>query len=84
MASGGGNIRGADAMLDPNDEPTKDPRLQGGTRLSALLGLTVHPQEGILTGQHLHLQAEVPLVQSLDGPQLRKRWIFRLGWQLEF
>ena len=79
-----GNIRGADAMLDPTDEPTKDPHLQGGTRLSALLGITVHPQKGIFTGQHLHLQAEVPLVQSLDGPQLRKRWIVRLGWQVEF
>ncbi len=78
------NIRGSDALLDPTDEPTKDPHLQGGKRLSALFGLTVHPQNGILKGQHLHLQAEVPLVQSLDGPQLRRRWVFRLGWQVEF
>lgn len=79
-----GNIRGSDAMLDLTDEPTKDPSLQGGTRLSALLGITVHPQKGIFSGQHLHLQGEVPLLQSLAGPQLRKRWIVRLGWQLEF
>ena len=79
-----GNIHGSDAMLDPTDEPTKDPRLQGGTRLSALLGLTVHPQGGMFSGQHLHLQTEVPVAQSLDGPQLRRRWIFRLGWQVEF
>lgn len=79
-----GNIHGSDAMLDPTDEPTKVPQLQGGTRLSALLGITVHPQKGILTGQHLHLQAEVPVMQSLDGPQLQRRWIVRLGWQVEF
>jgi len=71
-------------MLDPADEPTKDPHLQGGKRLSALLGLTVHPQSGILTGQHFHLQADVPVVQSLHGPQLQRRWVVRLGWQMEF
>lgn len=89
-ASGGirgerwGNIRGADATLDVTDEPTKDPLLQGGRRLSALLGLTVHPEGGILRGQHFHIQAEVPVAQSLEGPQLRRRWVVRLGWQVEF
>ncbi len=37
-------------MLDPADEPTKDPRI-------------------------FHLQADVPVVQSLDGPQLQRRWV---------
>lgn len=71
-------------MLDPTDEPTKDPHLHGGKRLSALLGLTVHPQSWTLAGQHFHLQAEVPVVQSLDGPQLQRCWVVRLGWQMEF
>ena len=79
-----GNIRGADSALDPTDEPTKDPSLQGGKRLSALLGITVHPETGTFKGQHFHLQAEVPVRQSLDGPQLQRSWIFRVGWQLEF
>ena len=78
------NIRGSDPVLDPTDEPTKDPNLQGGKRFSALFGITSHPQKGILKGQHFHFQAEVPLVQSLDGPQLKRSWIFRLGWQVEF
>ena len=78
------NIRGSDSLRDPTDEPTKDPNLQGGKRLSALLGITFHPENGILKGQHFHIQAEVPVVQSLDGPQLQRRWIFRLGWQVEF
>ncbi len=78
------NIRGSDSLLDPADEPTKDPNLQGGKRLSAVVGLTVHPGKGILKNQHFHAQAEAPLVQSLDGPQLKRSWILRLGWQMEF
>src|ERR1019366_3727774 len=42
------NIDGSDPLLDPTDEPTKDPNLQGGKRLSALLGITFHPQNGLL------------------------------------
>lgn len=78
------NIHGSDPLLDRTDEPTKDPNLQGGKRLSALLGITFHPQNELLRGQHVHVQGEVPVVQSLDGPQLRRSWVFRVGWQLEF
>ena len=78
------NNHGSDSTLDPADEPTKDPNLQGGKRLSALLGITFHPPNGPLRGQHFHLQAEVPVKQSLDGPQLARRGIIRAGWQLEF
>jgi len=78
------NIIGSDPLLDPADEPTKDSNLQGGKRLSALLGITFHPQNGLLKGQHFHVLVEVPVVQSLDGPQLQRRWLIRCGWQLEF
>ena len=78
------NIGGSDPLLDPTDEPTKDPNLQGGKRLSAVLGITFHPQNGLLKGQHFHVQGEVPVVQSLDGPQLQRSWVIRGGWQLEF
>lgn len=78
-----GNNRGADVMLDPTDEPTKDPNLQGGKRLSALMGLTIHPPTGFFGSQHFHVQGELPAVQSLDGPQLKRTWVIRLGWQLE-
>ena len=37
-----------------------------------------------LKRQHFHIQAELPLVQHLDGPQLQRRWLVRLGWQVEF
>jgi hypothetical protein len=78
------NISGADPLLDPTDEPTKDPNLQGGKRLSALLGITFHPQKGILKGQHFHILGELPVVQSLDGPQLQRSFVIRCGWQWEF
>ncbi len=78
------NIHGSDPSLDPTDEPTKNPDAQGGKRLGALLGVAFHPQKGPLKGQHLHLLGEVPLAQSLDGPQLKRRWLIRIGWQLEF
>lgn len=78
------NIHGSDPSLDPTDEPTKDPNAQGGKRLGALLGIAFHPLKGPLKGQHLHLLGELPLVQSLDGPQLKRSWLIRIGWQLEF
>jgi hypothetical protein len=78
------NISGSDTLLDPTDEPTKDPNLQGGKRLSALFGITFHPQKALLKGQHFHVLGEVPVVESLDGPQLQRSWVIRLGWQLEF
>jgi hypothetical protein len=78
------NISGSDPLLDSTDEPTKDPNLQGGKRLSASVGITFHPQKGLLNGQHFHVQGEMPVVQSSDGPQLQRSWVIRGGWQLEF
>ena len=77
------NINGSDPRLDPADEPTKNPNLQGGKRLSALLGLTFHPENGLFQGQHFHIQADLPVLQSLEGPQLQRTWAIRAGWQLE-
>ena len=79
-----GNIHGADALLDPMDEPTKDPKLQGGERLDLLLGATLHPTEGILGGQQFFVEAGVPVYQSLDGPQLERTWVARAAWQWPF
>ncbi len=78
------NIRGADAALDPMDEPTKDPTLQGGRRLNIKLGMSLHPAEGFLKGHEFFVNANKPVLQSLDGPQLQRRWVAQLGWQWEF
>ena len=78
------NIRGADAMLDIMDEPTKDPNLQGGKRLDLTFGASFHPAEGFLKGNGFFLDFNKPILQSLDGPQLQRRWVLRFGWQKEF
>lgn len=79
-----GNIRGLDPLLDALDEPTKDPRRQGGDRLDATLGLAFHPQRGMLSGSSFFLNADLPIHQSLDGPQLKKRFGVRFEFQREF
>ena len=78
------NVRGADPLLDPTDEPAKDPALQGGKRLDLLLGANLHPKEGILKGQQFFIEAGAPVYQSLNGPQLRRAWVARVSWQLPF
>lgn len=79
-----GNIRDADASLDPLDEPTKDPSLQGGTRVDALLGIIIHPAAGIFKGQQLLVEGDAPFFQSLDGPQLKRRYMLHTALQWAF
>ena len=47
------HMHGSAPLLDAADEPTKDPRLQGVRRLDALLGATLTPRRGMLSGQQL-------------------------------
>ena len=79
-----GNIRGADRLLDPMDEPTKNAALQAGKRLDFLLGASLNPKLGILKGQQLFIEAGAPIYQTLDGPQLKRRWVARFAWQLSW
>ena len=79
-----GNVSGADAALDPTDEPTKDANIQGGKRLEALLGLTVQPPTGYFSGQQFLIQGDVPVRQSLDGPQLKRTFMLHVAWQWGF
>lgn len=73
------NIHGADADLNPAMVPTADPKLQGGDRLDALLGLSWH---GHQSGHRLGLEFGLPMYQDLDGPALETDWTVTLGWQL--
>ena len=78
------NIKGADPTLDPLDEPTKDPQLQGGRRLDFVFRTNIHPAKGALKGHAFVVDVVKPIYQSLDGPQLGQRWAVRLGWHWEF
>jgi hypothetical protein len=79
-----GNVNGSDASLDPTDEPTKDANIQGGKRLNALVGVTVQPPNGFLSGQQVLIQGDVPVWQSLDGPQLKRSFMVHVAWQWGF
>jgi len=90
------NIHGADPGLDPMMEQTTDPNLQGGKRLDASFGLTFCPMpcchgapccsaaQTFLEGQQLFLEGRVPIIQSLDGPQLQNSWSINVAWQWMF
>lgn len=78
------NIQGADAMLDVMDEPTKDPTLQGGRRMDMALGMSIHPNEGILKSSEFFVDFSKPVIQSLNGPQIKRRSAVKFVWQLEF
>lgn len=79
------NIRGADAELDPADEPTKDPSLQGGKRLDFLVGFDLRPgQSPRSEQQRVFLEVGAPVYQDLDGPQLKTTFLGRLNWQWRF
>ena len=78
------NIKGVDPTQDPLDEPTKDPMLQGGRRIDLTFGVSIHPVKAGLKGNTFFVNAVRPVYQSLDGPQLQRRWGLQLGWQYEF
>jgi len=78
------NIHGSDALLDAADEPTKDPSRQGSRHVDAVLGVTINPPSGMLMGQQFLVQADVPVAQSLDGPQLKRSYMLHLAWQWGF
>ena len=75
------NINGIDETLNAMDEPTKDPKKQGGRRLDALFGINLYAPSGILKGHRLAIEGGAPVYQSLEGPQLQVDWFFRVGWQ---
>ena len=79
-----GDVHGSDPGLDPTSEQTADPNLYAGKTLNALCGLTVRPPIKPLKGQQVFVEAKVPLVQSLDGPQLQDSWTISAAWQWEF
>jgi hypothetical protein len=78
------NIVGADPSLDPMDEPTKDPTVQGGRRLDLLLGVNFYAPGGLLKGARLAVEAGAPMYQSLNGPQLQTDWLAHVGVQWTF
>ena len=79
------NVHGADPTLDQTFEQTMDPDLQGGKRLNAFFGINFSPCcERFLKNQQIFVQGDLPIVESLDGPQLQTSWNIRIAWQYAF
>jgi len=78
------NYDGADLALNPNLIPTADPDLRGGTRLDLGLGVNVYLPESFLPEGRIAAEFELPLYQSLDGPQLETDWQLTVGVQSAF
>ena len=80
-----GNVHDSDPELATTFEQTMDPALQGGKRLNVFFGTTLHPCcDGFFKRQQLFVQGDVPIVQSLNGPQLQASWRIQIGWQRDF
>ena len=75
-----GNVRGADARLNPMLSPTTNPGLQGGTRTDLLFGINYYLPDGRFPGQRFSVESGFPIYQNLHGPQLKARWILNLGY----
>lgn len=75
---------GADSRLNPNMIPTADPDLRGGTRLDLGVGANLYLPEGSIPGARLAVEFEIPVYQSLNGPQLETDWQFTVGVQAAF
>ncbi|PPT05478.1 hypothetical protein CKA32_004973 [Geitlerinema sp. FC II] len=75
-----GNVRGEDSRLNPMLIPTADPDRRAGSRFDVGLGLNLYDRRGFRLGVEL----ELPIYQSLDGPQLETDWTMTVGLQASF
>ncbi len=63
---------------------TADPDFQGGTRLDGSLSVNLIGQKGFIRNHRLAIEYGVPLMQDLNGPQMKVKSNLVLGWQYAF
>jgi hypothetical protein len=69
--------------LDTTITPTNRLDTLGGRRLDLLFGLNyLFPDRPRLPGSRLSIESGFPIYQSLDGPQLRARWLLNASWNI--
>lgn len=78
-----GKIKGQDARI-AGPVQTADPNNQGGRFIEAGLGVNLVGQEGIIRGQRLAIEVSAPILQDLNGPQMKRDWALTAGWQYAF
>jgi hypothetical protein len=78
-----GRIDGVDSRII-GPVQTADPDNYGGETVTALFGVNLAGQSGLLRGQRLALEAGLPLYRKLNGPQMETDWTLTVGWQYAF
>jgi hypothetical protein len=79
-----GNVRGADAELNPAANPAFDASLQSGRRLDLFFGLNLYTPRGKFKGHRFSLEMGAPLFQSLSGPNNRMDFQWMLSWSYTY
>ncbi|MFT4552727.1 MAG: hypothetical protein ACI9S8_001353 [Chlamydiales bacterium] len=79
-----GNVKGSDPALSPSLTNTEDPNRQGGKRVDLYGGVTLNVAEGAFSGNRLRFEGGLPVIQSLDGLQLRAKRFFSITWDWVF
>ena len=75
-----GKIDGMDANIMAPVQ-TADPDFHGGQRVDASFGLNLIGTKGFLTNQRLAIELALPMIQNLNGPQLKTTSVLTIGWQ---
>ncbi len=78
-----GRIKGQDSEI-MGPVQTANPDYYGGELLEAGFGINLVGQEGILRGNRLGLEFQVPFYQNLNGPQMANDWSVVVGLQKAF
>lgn len=78
-----GHIKGIDENIVAPVQ-TADPLYYGGNVLKGYLGINLAGQSGAVKGHGLALEAGMPLVQDLNGPQLESGLSLTMRWYKSF
>lgn len=76
-----GQVEGADADLDPFQDPAANTLALSGSRVSLPVGFNLLIPDGRFAGHRLGMEFILPIHQDLDGPQLRHDWSIIVGWR---
>lgn len=63
---------------------TANPDFLGGNRVDAMIGLNAIGQNGFIQNQRLAIEFGMPVLQDLNGPQLKTTSTLTVGWQYAF
>lgn len=78
-----GKVDGIDpAIVAPVQ--TADPDNHGGEIIETALGVNLTGQSGVIRRHRLAVEASLPVMQDLNGPQMERDWGLMLGWQYAF